>query len=97
MEPKASVIGYLLVDESYMHVEVRPQQQKIISVFKPLQDNVNDQHWIPPSPVVHVRGLGEAVVEADLVEALQKFGNIWYDPMYILSNNLHTHSLDKVL
>lgn len=80
MEPKASVIGCLLVDKSYMHVEVKPQQQKIkISegVFEPLQDNMDDQHRFPPSPVVHVRGLGEAVVEADLVEALQTFGNIW--------------------
>lgn len=30
------------------------------------------------SPVVHVRGLCESVVEADLVEALEKFGTIWY-------------------
>lgn len=51
-----------------------------IGVFEPLQDNVDDDHRIPPSPVVHVRGLGEAVVEADLVEALKKFGNIWYEP-----------------
>lgn len=51
-----------------------------IGVFEPLQDNVDDDHRIPPSPVVHVRGLGEAVVEADLVEALNKFGNIWYKP-----------------
>lgn len=41
---------------------------------------MDDQHWIPPSPVVHVRGLGKAVVEADLVEALQEFGKIWYEP-----------------
>uniref|UniRef100_A0AAR2KPZ2 Heteroous nuclear ribonucleoprotein L like n=1 Tax=Pygocentrus nattereri TaxID=42514 RepID=A0AAR2KPZ2_PYGNA len=33
---------------------------------------------IAPSPVVHVRGLCESVVEADLVEALEKFGNICY-------------------
>ncbi|XP_040042809.2 heterogeneous nuclear ribonucleoprotein L-like isoform X1 [Gasterosteus aculeatus] len=37
-----------------------------------------DGHRIPPSPVVHVRGLCDAVVEADLVEALDKFGNICY-------------------
>ncbi|XP_036961879.1 heterogeneous nuclear ribonucleoprotein L-like isoform X4 [Acanthopagrus latus] len=37
-----------------------------------------DSHRIPPSPVVHVRGLCDAVVEADLVEALDKFGNICY-------------------
>uniref|UniRef100_A0A3P8U1D6 Heteroous nuclear ribonucleoprotein L like n=1 Tax=Amphiprion percula TaxID=161767 RepID=A0A3P8U1D6_AMPPE len=43
-----------------------------------LQDDVEDSHRIPPSPVVHVRGLCDAVVEADLVEALNKFGNICY-------------------
>ncbi|KAG7220211.1 hypothetical protein INR49_018388 [Caranx melampygus] len=41
-------------------------------------DGVGDSHRIPPSPVVHVRGLCDAVVEADLVEALDKFGNICY-------------------
>lgn len=42
-----------------------------------LQDGAEDNHRIPPSPVVHVRGLCDAVVEADLVEALERFGNIW--------------------
>lgn len=42
-----------------------------------LQDNGDDSHRIAQSPVVHVRGLCEAVVEADLVEALEKFGPIW--------------------
>lgn len=42
------------------------------------KDIADDDHHIPSSPVVHVRGLGEAVVEADLVEALKKFGNICY-------------------
>uniref|UniRef100_A0A3Q3N8U7 Heterogeneous nuclear ribonucleoprotein L-like n=1 Tax=Mastacembelus armatus TaxID=205130 RepID=A0A3Q3N8U7_9TELE len=42
------------------------------------KDGVEDSHCIPPSPVVHVRGLCDAVVEADLVEALDKFGNICY-------------------
>uniref|UniRef100_A0A673WFV3 Heteroous nuclear ribonucleoprotein L like n=1 Tax=Salmo trutta TaxID=8032 RepID=A0A673WFV3_SALTR len=37
-----------------------------------------DSHRIAQSPVVHVRGLCEAVVEADLVEALEKFGPICY-------------------
>lgn len=46
--------------------------------FTPLQDGAEDSHHIPPSPVVHVRGLCDAVVEADLVEALEKFGTIWY-------------------
>ncbi|XP_018548645.1 heterogeneous nuclear ribonucleoprotein L-like [Lates calcarifer] len=35
-------------------------------------------HRISPSPVVHVRGLCEAVVEADLIDALEKFGPICY-------------------
>ncbi|XP_042372417.1 heterogeneous nuclear ribonucleoprotein L-like, partial [Plectropomus leopardus] len=39
---------------------------------------MEDGHSVPPSPVVHVRGLCDAVVEADLVEALDKFGNISY-------------------
>uniref|UniRef100_A0A8C8HBC6 RRM domain-containing protein n=1 Tax=Oncorhynchus tshawytscha TaxID=74940 RepID=A0A8C8HBC6_ONCTS len=43
-----------------------------------LQDNGEDAHRIAPSPVVHVRGLCESVVEGDLVEALEKFGNICY-------------------
>ncbi|KAL3066432.1 hypothetical protein OYC64_016396 [Pagothenia borchgrevinki] len=42
------------------------------------KSGVDDTHCIPPSPVVHVRGLCDAVVEADLVEALDKFGNICY-------------------
>ncbi len=43
-----------------------------------LQDNTEDSHRISPSPVVHVRGLCEAVVEADLIDALEKFGPIWW-------------------
>lgn len=42
-----------------------------------LQDSDGDSHRISPSPVVHVRGLCEAVVEADLIDALEKFGTIW--------------------
>ncbi|KAM7008839.1 heterogeneous nuclear ribonucleoprotein L-like isoform 3-T3 [Tautogolabrus adspersus] len=42
------------------------------------KDFVEKSHLIPPSPVVHIRGLCDAVVEADLVEALDKFGNICY-------------------
>ncbi|KAG5831432.1 hypothetical protein ANANG_G00303660 [Anguilla anguilla] len=42
------------------------------------RDNGDDAHRIAPSPVVHVRGLCESVVEADLVEALEKFGTICY-------------------
>uniref|UniRef100_A0AAX7TWH9 RRM domain-containing protein n=1 Tax=Astatotilapia calliptera TaxID=8154 RepID=A0AAX7TWH9_ASTCA len=43
-----------------------------------LRDNGEDSHRISPSPVVHVRGLCEAVVEADLIDALEKFGPICY-------------------
>lgn len=42
------------------------------------RDNGEDSHRISPSPVVHVRGLCEAVVEADLIDALEKFGAICY-------------------
>uniref|UniRef100_A0A8D3ECQ8 RRM domain-containing protein n=1 Tax=Scophthalmus maximus TaxID=52904 RepID=A0A8D3ECQ8_SCOMX len=42
------------------------------------KDNGEDSHRISPSPVVHVRGLCEAVVEADLIDALEKFGSICY-------------------
>lgn len=42
------------------------------------RDNGEESHRIAPSPVVHVRGLCEAVVEADLVESLEKFGPICY-------------------
>ncbi|XP_045927326.1 heterogeneous nuclear ribonucleoprotein L-like [Micropterus dolomieu] len=42
------------------------------------RDNGDDSHRISPSPVVHVRGLCEAVVEADLIDALEKFGPICY-------------------
>ncbi|XP_072247651.1 heterogeneous nuclear ribonucleoprotein L-like isoform X1 [Leuresthes tenuis] len=42
------------------------------------RDNSEDAHLISPSPVVHVRGLCEAVVEADLIDSLEKFGHICY-------------------
>uniref|UniRef100_H3CBY4 Heteroous nuclear ribonucleoprotein L like n=1 Tax=Tetraodon nigroviridis TaxID=99883 RepID=H3CBY4_TETNG len=42
------------------------------------EDADGDSHRISPSPVVHVRGLCEAVVEADLIDALEKFGTICY-------------------
>ncbi|XP_029963173.1 heterogeneous nuclear ribonucleoprotein L-like [Salarias fasciatus] len=41
-------------------------------------ENGRSTHHISPSPVVHVRGLCEAVVEADLIDALEKFGPICY-------------------
>lgn len=42
----------------------------------PPQENYDDPHKTPASPVVHIRGLIDGVVEADLVEALQEFGPI---------------------
>ncbi|KAL6084630.1 hypothetical protein STEG23_025812 [Scotinomys teguina] len=41
-------------------------------------ENYDKPHKIPASPVVHIRGLIDGVVEADLVEALQEFGPISY-------------------
>ncbi|XP_019404585.1 PREDICTED: heterogeneous nuclear ribonucleoprotein L-like isoform X1 [Crocodylus porosus] len=41
-------------------------------------DAGGSHHKVSVSPVVHVRGLCESVVEADLVEALEKFGTICY-------------------
>lgn len=41
-------------------------------------DGYDDPHKTPPSQVVHVRGLVDGVMEADLVEALQEFGPISY-------------------
>ncbi|OCT79834.1 heterogeneous nuclear ribonucleoprotein L-like [Xenopus laevis] len=41
-------------------------------------DSGGNHHKVSVSPVVHVRGLCESVVEADLVEALTKFGPICY-------------------
>jgi heterogeneous nuclear ribonucleoprotein L len=40
------------------------------------QDRFDDPHKPNPSPVVHVRGLSDAAIEADLVEAVQHFGNV---------------------
>ncbi|XP_070590801.1 heterogeneous nuclear ribonucleoprotein L-like isoform X1 [Erythrolamprus reginae] len=44
----------------------------------PARDAGGSHHKVSVSPVVHVRGLCESVVEADLVEALEKFGTICY-------------------
>ncbi|KAM8953663.1 heterogeneous nuclear ribonucleoprotein L isoform 1-T1 [Pelodytes ibericus] len=41
-------------------------------------EGYEDPHKTPASPVVHVRGLIDGVVEADLAEALQEFGAISY-------------------
>uniref|UniRef100_A0A8D0FTE1 RRM domain-containing protein n=1 Tax=Strix occidentalis caurina TaxID=311401 RepID=A0A8D0FTE1_STROC len=46
--------------------------------FLSRQENYDDPHKTPASPVVHIRGLIDGVVEADLVEALQEFGPISY-------------------
>ncbi|XP_043913411.1 heterogeneous nuclear ribonucleoprotein L-like [Protopterus annectens] len=43
------------------------------------REDVNEgQHKVSVSPVVHVRGLCESVVEADLIESLERFGTICY-------------------
>ncbi|CAJ1054175.1 heterogeneous nuclear ribonucleoprotein L-like [Xyrichtys novacula] len=57
---------------------VLDELKETISQPNDKKDVVQKSHCIPPSPVVHVRGLCDAVVEADLVEALEKFGNICY-------------------
>ncbi|XP_068600734.1 heterogeneous nuclear ribonucleoprotein L-like isoform X2 [Brachionichthys hirsutus] len=41
-------------------------------------ENYDDPHKPLPSPVVHIRGLADGIMEADLVEALQEFGAISY-------------------
>lgn len=40
------------------------------------QETYDDPHKPLPSSVVHIRGLVDGVMEADLVEALQEFGAI---------------------
>ncbi|XP_041863822.1 heterogeneous nuclear ribonucleoprotein L isoform X1 [Melanotaenia boesemani] len=41
-------------------------------------ESYDDPHKPLPSPVVHIRGLVDGVMESDLVEALQEFGAISY-------------------
>uniref|UniRef100_A0A665TMP1 Heterogeneous nuclear ribonucleoprotein L n=1 Tax=Echeneis naucrates TaxID=173247 RepID=A0A665TMP1_ECHNA len=41
-------------------------------------ESYDDPHKPLPSPVVHIRGLVDGIMEADLVEALQEFGAISY-------------------
>uniref|UniRef100_S4RY32 Heterogeneous nuclear ribonucleoprotein L like n=1 Tax=Petromyzon marinus TaxID=7757 RepID=S4RY32_PETMA len=43
-----------------------------------VMDTFEDPHKPPPSAVVHVRGLSDAALESDLVEAVQHFGPISY-------------------
>ena len=43
-----------------------------------MQESFDDPHKTSESSVVHVRGLAETVVEADLIEAVQPFGNVGY-------------------
>lgn len=44
-------------------------------VFR-FQEGYDDPHKPLPSPVVHIRGLVDGIMEADLVEALQEFGAV---------------------
>uniref|UniRef100_A0A3B3ZXH3 RRM domain-containing protein n=1 Tax=Periophthalmus magnuspinnatus TaxID=409849 RepID=A0A3B3ZXH3_9GOBI len=44
-------------------------------------EGYDDPHKPLPSPVVHIRGLVDGVMEADLVEALQEFGTISFAVM----------------
>uniref|UniRef100_A0A8C7D9V9 Heteroous nuclear ribonucleoprotein L n=1 Tax=Oncorhynchus kisutch TaxID=8019 RepID=A0A8C7D9V9_ONCKI len=46
--------------------------------FQEDQEGYDDPHKTLPSPVVHIRGLVDGIMEADLVEALQEFGTISY-------------------
>lgn len=50
-------------------------QQTLCCVFR-FQESYDDPHKPLPSPVVHIRGLVDGIMEADLVEALQEFGAI---------------------
>uniref|UniRef100_A0A1A8MLF0 RRM domain-containing protein n=1 Tax=Nothobranchius pienaari TaxID=704102 RepID=A0A1A8MLF0_9TELE len=43
-----------------------------------ITENYDDPHKPLPSPVVHIRGLVDGVMEADLVKAMQEFGTISY-------------------
>ncbi|KAG7455559.1 heteroproteinous nuclear ribonucleoprotein L-like [Solea senegalensis] len=58
--------------------EERQQEEEEEAVRSREEDSVEDSHCVPPSPVVHVRGLSDTAVEADLVEALEKYGSICY-------------------
>lgn len=46
------------------------------SILFNFQEGYDDPHKPLPSPVVHIRGLVDGIIEADLVEALQEFGGI---------------------
>ncbi|MFT7803536.1 heterogeneous nuclear ribonucleoprotein L isoform X4 [Arapaima gigas] len=48
-------------------------------------EGYEDPHKTLPSPVVHVRGLVDGVMEADLVEALQEFGPISVNNVLLLT------------
>jgi len=41
-------------------------------------DSIDRKHKVPPSPVIHIRGLLEYVSELEIRDALQTFGNISY-------------------
>ncbi|XP_006007837.1 heterogeneous nuclear ribonucleoprotein L-like isoform X1 [Latimeria chalumnae] len=53
------------------------EEKEKAEYFSRQGDNEN-HHKVSLSPVVHVRGLCESVVEADLMEALERFGTICY-------------------
>lgn len=56
------------------------------------QEGYDDPHKPLPSPVVHIRGLVDGVMEADLVEALQEFGVVRSETTVELGLH-HTHCL----
>lgn len=68
--PTARILGG--VPRAHPHPEQGPDPPPVL----PPQENYDDPHKTPASPVVHIRGLIDGVVEADLVEALQEFGPI---------------------
>lgn len=56
---------------NYIHIYNSPLPTSHLFRFK---ESYDDPHKPLPSPVVHIRGLVDGVMEADLVEALQEFG-----------------------
>ncbi|XP_051966383.1 heterogeneous nuclear ribonucleoprotein L-like isoform X6 [Xyrauchen texanus] len=54
------------------------KRQKTDSDGSMATEGYDDPHKTQPSLVVHVRGLVDGVLEADIVEALQEFGTISY-------------------
>ncbi|KAG7264730.1 hypothetical protein CRUP_025908 [Coryphaenoides rupestris] len=52
-------------------------------------EGYDDPHKTLPSPVVHIRGLVDGIMEADLVEALQEFGAISGAVTYAAENQVY--------